>query len=126
MAETIRELHGVRLLECDSDGPRIDRDRDAVDIIGAAFAARPDWIVIPVARLGPGFLDLKTRLAGEVLQKFVNYDFRVVILGDVSAAMAASKALRDFVHETNRGTQVWFVASREALAERLRGRAEAG
>ena len=110
-------LEGARLFTCTA---RVGSERDAVDVIGEAFTARPDWIVIPVAQLGDGFLDLKTRIAGNVLQKFVTYGFGVVILGDVSAAAAASGALRDFIAETNRGTQIWFLPDEAALAERLR------
>ena len=56
---------------------------------------------------------------GELLQKFVNYGRRVVILGDVSQAVAGSKALRDFVRESNRGASVWFVPDMAALEARL-------
>jgi hypothetical protein len=119
MTDLLVERDGWRFFECDAGGSRIAAERDAVDIIGAAFTARPDWIVIPVARLGAGFLDLKTGVAGAVLQKFVNYEFRVAILGDVSAATAASKPLADFVRETNRGKQIWFVPDWPELMARL-------
>jgi Domain of unknown function (DUF4180) len=111
----------MRLFEVPSDGPPVRTDRDAVAIIGDAFSARPDWIVLPVDRLGDGVLDLKTRQLGEILQKFVNYGFRVALVGDVSQVVAASKPFADFVRETNRGNQIWFVPDRAALLERLGG-----
>jgi hypothetical protein len=111
----------MRLLDVPVEGPPLRGPQDVVDIIGEAFGTRPDWIVIPVARLGKGVLDLKTRLLGEMLQKFVNYDFRVALLGDVSAVSAASKPFADFVRETNRGTQIWFVPDRATLLARLGG-----
>ncbi len=120
MSDLLVERGGWRFYECDAGGPPIAAERDAVDIVGAAFVARPDWIVIPLARLGAGFLDLKTGLAGAVLQKFVNYAFRVAILGDVSTQTATNKPLSDFVRETNRGTQIWFVTDRRELVARLR------
>ena len=109
----------MRLLELAAEGPPIASERDVVDIIGEAFTARPDWIAIPLARLDPELFDLKTRRLGELLQKFVNYDIRVVFLGDVAPHTAASRPFADFVRETNRGTQIWFVADREALLARL-------
>jgi hypothetical protein len=109
----------MHLLEIPAEGPPLGKPQDVVDIIGEAFGAQPDWIVIPVARLGEGVLDLRTRLLGEMLQKFVNYGFRVVLLGDVSSVCAASKPFADFVRETNRGAQIWFVPDRAALLERL-------
>ena len=40
-------------------------------------------------------------------------------MGDVSAAVAASDPLRDFVRESNRGATVWFVDDLAALEARL-------
>ena len=76
-------------------------------------------MAIPAARLSPDFLRLSTGLAGEVLQKFVNYGLRVAIVGDVSAAAAASAPLRDFIGESNRGGHVWFVPDLAALEAKI-------
>ena len=111
----------MRLLEVPAEGPPLCGPQDVADLIGEAFGAQPDWIVIPLARLGDGVLDLKTRLLGEMLQKFVNYGFRVAFLGDVSRVCAASKPFADFVRETNRGPQIWFLPDRAALLARLGG-----
>jgi Domain of unknown function (DUF4180) len=43
-----------------------------------------------------------------------------VILGDISAHRAASDALSDWEREVNRGPDIWFLPTREALEERLR------
>ena len=75
----------------------------------------------PGVATGPGFLTLSTRIAGEVIQKFVTYGFQVAFVGDVSAAVAASNALRDFVCESNRGRHVWFVNDFDALTVHLHG-----
>ena len=108
---------GTRIMEWHAP---LASERDATDIIGAAFTERPDWIVIPLDALAPGFLDLRTGLAGAILQKFVNYSFRVAILGDTSKEADASKPLADFIRETNKGTQIWFCASRDSFIARLR------
>jgi hypothetical protein len=44
---------------------------------------------------------------------------RLAIVGDVSAYVAASTALRALVLESNRGNQVWFVADFDELDNRL-------
>ena len=119
MSDQVLDLHGLHILLCDADGPRLASERDATDIIGDAFGAQAQMVVLPVARLADDFLDLRTRLAGEVIQKFVNYQIRLAILGDIEAPLAASKALRDFVYESNRGRHVWFAADMDELAERL-------
>ena len=106
---------------CRPDGPPLDGERAAADVIGDAYGSGARIIAIPVSRLGHGFLTLKTRIAGEVIQKFVNYGFKVAFLGDISKAIAASDALRDFVRESNRGSHVWFLDDLDALAVRIGG-----
>jgi hypothetical protein len=115
----VRELAGVRVLVCEAEGPSVDGERGATDLIGDALGEGADLVAVPVARLAPGFLDLKTRIAGEVLQKFVNYGRRIAIVGDISEAVGASPALRDFVRESNRGRHVWFVADLAELEAKL-------
>jgi hypothetical protein len=111
---------GERILVCNG---MIASERDATDIIGAAFTERPDWIAIPLTVLSQAFLDLKTGLAGAILQKFVNYGFRVVIVGDTSAEQARSKPLTDFIRETNKGKQIWFCANLDEFTAKVAPRA---
>jgi Domain of unknown function (DUF4180) len=119
MSGQVVEIAGVRAYVCAAEGPLIASERDAADLVGETFSAGVRLVAIPLSRLPPDFLDLRTRLAGAMLQKFVNYERQVAIVGDVSAATARSAALTDFVRESNRGRSVWFVADLEALAERL-------
>jgi hypothetical protein len=118
MSFEVRELAGVRVLVCDADGPPIG-EPDATDLIGEAYAADAAMVAIPVSRLAPGFLDLSTRIAGELLQKLINYHRRVALVGDVSATVAKSQPLADFVRESNRGRHVWFVDDLAELEARL-------
>lgn len=101
------------------DGPLVVGDRETSDLIGEAFGAGATIVAIPVTRLGPDFLRLGTRVAGELLQKLINYRFQVAILGDIEAAVADSDALRDFVRESNRGRMVWFLPDLAALEAKL-------
>lgn len=119
MSGKVHELHGVRVFECDAEGPQPRNDRDAVDLMSEAGANGAKFVAIPVARLGADFFRLRTRIAGEVLQKFVTYRMPVAIVGDISDFLSESSTLRDFVHESNHGDQVWFVASLAELDERL-------
>src|SRR2546429_7073205 len=119
MSLTVSERRGVTVLTYPADGPRVASDRDAVDLTGQSFDQRPDLVVIPAERLDDGFFTLSTRIAGEIAQKFVNYGLRLAILGDISRHLEASSALRDYVRETNRGRQVWFVADLDELDGQL-------
>ena len=113
------ELHGVRVLECVPDGARLRTYNDAVDLVGKSFEDHATLIVIPVDCLDDDFFTLSTRIAGELIQKIVQYRRRLVIVGDISGFLAESSALRAFMAESNRGKDVWFLASLEELEQRL-------
>lgn len=63
------------------------------------------------------FFILSTCLAGEILQKFVNYGVKLAIIGDFSHY--TSKPLKDFMYESNHGRDVFFVPDEAAAVERL-------
>jgi hypothetical protein len=107
------------VLVCDPDGPPVATEQDALDLIGAAFLGA-QVVAVPAHRLGASFFSLGTRFAGDIMQKFVNYRLRLVVVGDISRHLATSAALRALVHESNQGDHVWFVPDLDALDERLR------
>jgi hypothetical protein len=113
------EIHGVRVLTVPEQGPALRSGADALDIVAASYEHHADFIAIPVERLDPDFFTLGNGLAGEFLQKLANYRLRVAIIGDVSTHVEASNALRDFVRESNRRKQNWFLADRAELRARL-------
>jgi Domain of unknown function (DUF4180) len=118
----VHEIAGQKVFVCAETGPSLAEDHALGDLIGELFGSGARLVAIPLARLGSDFLRLSTGIAGHVLQKLVNYHFRIALLGDVAGAAVASEPLRDFVRESNRGTTVWFVEDLEALGAKLSGR----
>src|SRR4051794_6782861 len=118
MAEVL-ELGGRWVLRCDGDGPVIDSEAKAADLIGEALGEGARVIAVPVGRLGPNFFNLRTGIAGMIAQKVVNYRLTLAVTGDITAELATSNALRDWVRETNKGDDVWFLRSFEDLVVRL-------
>ncbi|MFG1913934.1 DUF4180 domain-containing protein [Micromonospora sp. NPDC048898] len=119
MPDEIQERAGVQVLVCDPTGPTVATEQDALDLIGAAFlGARV--VAVPANRLDERFFSLGTRFAGDVMQKFVNYQVRLVVVGDISAQLEGSSALRALVHESNRADHIWFVPDLDTLDDRLR------
>jgi hypothetical protein len=112
-------LGTTRIAGLPADGPLLSTEQDALDIIGDSYGLEADFIAIPVSRLAPDFFRLRTGLAGAFIQKLVNYGLRVAFVGDISAEVAASDALRDFVYESNKGSQVLFAIDAADLARRL-------
>lgn len=91
---------------------------DAGDFLDLMASFPADVFVVDSSRLTPGFFDLKTGIAGEILQKCSNYRKRLVILGDFSAVESTS--LRQFIGESNRGGQVVFAESTDSAQKWLR------
>jgi hypothetical protein len=112
-------LHAERVLEYAPEGPPLRTERDAVRVMEQARSEQAQFIVIPAKRLDPDFFELRTGVAGTMLQKFVTYRFRVAILGDFSELAAKSESLRAFIVEQNRGGAIWFLANLGELETRL-------
>ncbi len=92
--------------------------QSALDLIATVnYETGCEAMVLPKAALSEEFFQLSTRLAGEVLQKFVNYHMRLAIVGDFSGY--TSKSLKDFLYESNKGSAVFFLASEDEAMERL-------
>ncbi len=122
MTDAVQIIAGQQMLVCAAEGPPIASDRDATDVIGDCLGQGARWAAVPAVRFADGFFVLSTRMAGEIIQKFVNYHIRLAVVGDLGDHLAASKPLRDFVYESNRGAHVWFVADLAELEGRLAAR----
>jgi hypothetical protein len=101
-------LGDVRLAVCPPEGAPLADVRDINRFLEAAWGVDADWLALPVSRLGPDFLDLPTGLLGETTQKFVTHRTGLALIGDIRAHLAASRALRDYARETERGGGVRF------------------
>jgi hypothetical protein len=119
MSGSFIQLSGIQLYDVSENGPELRTGQDAVDLMSAASERRASWIAIPVARLGEEFFELRTRIAGEIAQKFAIYGAKVAVVGDISSRVAMSHSLASFVAEANRGESLWFVESHQELEDRL-------
>ena len=64
------------------------------------------------------FFILSKGIAGEILQKFINYQVKFAIYGDFSKY--TSKPLKDFMYESNHGKDIFFVENEEQAIEKLK------
>ncbi len=90
-----------------------------LDIMANAQYNGAGSVIINKSQLHPDFFDLKTGLAGEILQKFSNYRMRLAIIGDFSKIR--SKSLTDFIRESNRTGRIIFVPTLEEAKKKLCG-----
>jgi hypothetical protein len=79
---------------------------DVLDLIAEAGLHGCSSLIISANSLDDRFFDLKTGIAGEILQKFSNYRVRLAIIGDFT--VYKSKSLQDFILECNRGRLILF------------------
>lgn len=92
--------------------------QSALDLLmTASYELQTKNIAVSKKQVAESFFILSSGLAGEILQKYVNYGAHIAIYGDYSRY--TSKPLRDFIYESNKGKDVFFVASEEEAIERL-------
>lgn len=63
------------------------------------------------------FFILSKGLAGEILQKFINYQTKFAIYGDYSKY--TSKPLKNFIYESNNGKDIFFVENEDEAIKML-------
>jgi hypothetical protein len=115
-------VHGVRVLTVPAEGPVIGDEAAALDLVGQAFGEEAEVVAVPVERLSPDFFRLATGVAGAIVQKFVNYRLRLVVVGDVAHRGEPAGPVADWIREADRGRELWFVADEVELERRLAGR----
>ena len=95
--------------------------QSALDLLMTAnYALGTKGIVIDKKLIHPDFFILSTGMAGEILQKFVNYGGRIAIYGGYSGY--TGKPLHDFIYESNKGKDVFFWGTEEEALARLAGK----
>lgn len=74
-------------------------------------------IVIDKKLIKEEFFILSSGLAGDILQKYINYGGRIAVYGDFSHY--TSKPLHDFMYESNKGHDVFFAATEDEAVDYL-------
>ena len=92
--------------------------QSALDLIMTArYETGTNLIAVDKEAIIEDFFVLSRGLAGEVLQKFINYQAKIAIFGDFS--QYTSKPLKDFIYESNKGRDIFFVSTKTEAVERL-------
>jgi hypothetical protein len=100
------------------DKPVITDTQSALDLLmSAKYNAGTKNIAIDKKLIAEDFFILRTGLAGEILQKYINYGGRIAIYGDFSRY--TSKPLKDFIYESNHGKDIFFAATKEQAIDLL-------
>ena len=112
------ERNGIVCAVVNSDELVITDAQTALDVLmSAKYDIGTKNIVIDKKLIVEDFFILSKGLAGEILQKYVNYGGRIAIYGDYSHY--TSKPLKDFIYESNKGKDVFFVATQDEAVDML-------
>ncbi len=110
-------INDIRIAEIVSDELIIKTPEDSLDLLGNLYYQQFDRIIIQEKNITPEFFDLKTGMAGEILQKFSTYRVRLAIVGDFTPY--SGQSLRNFIYESNKNRQINFVASTSEAIQAL-------
>ncbi|MCX7039814.1 MAG: DUF4180 domain-containing protein [Spirochaetes bacterium] len=119
MNVVIRESNGKTIAEIQSQGVIIGSSQDALDVMADLGARGIRELILHQQNIAPAFFRLSTGLAGDILQKFSNYQVRAAIVGDFERFTSGS--LHAFIRESNRGGAILFVSAVEEALRRLGG-----
>lgn len=108
--KTVAVISGKSLLVTDT--------QSALDlIVTVKYEAETNLLAIDKAAVIEDFFVLSRGVAGEILQKFINYQMKVALFGDFSKYK--SQPLKDFIYESNNGKDVFFASTEEEAIWRL-------
>lgn len=104
--------NNVSIAELLSDEMLITDVQSALDLVMTViYETDADRILLDKKNVAEEFFILSSGLAGEILQKFMNYKVKAAFYGDYSRY--TSKPLKDFIYESNKGSDFFFAGSRE-------------
>ena len=112
------EKNGVICAVVQNNEKVITDAQSALDLLMTAkYEAETKNLAIGKELIVEDFFILSTGLAGEILQKYINYGGRIAIYGDFSHY--TSKPLKDFIYESNKGKDVFFVKTEADAVDML-------
>lgn len=111
-------INNIKVAEVIADEIIIHSAQDGLDLMGNLYYQGFDKVILYEKNMTPDFFDLKTKIAGEILQKFSNYRIGLAVVGDFSKY--ESKSMKDFIFESNKTGHVFFVETVEKAVESFR------
>lgn len=114
---TVHKTNNGSVAELTAEGILINNPEEALQLMVDLYYQDYDKVILHEKNITPGFFDLRSGIAGEILQKFSTYRVRLAIIGDFDKY--PGKSLKDFIYESNKGKQVNFLSSVELAIDRL-------
>lgn len=107
----VRNENDVTFVECKPSEKLISSGQDAVDLIGLCGYHQTNNLLLYAANVDKSFFDLKSKLAGEVLQKCMNYYMRLAMV--LPSEVVNNIRFSEMALETNKGNHFRIFKTRE-------------
>lgn len=115
---TIVKQNGTNIAVISGAGLAITDAQSALDLaMTVKYETGATNIVLDKSAVTEDFFLLSTGVAGEILQKFINYHVKAAVYGDFSHY--TSKPLKDFIYESNCGRDFFFTETKEEAIRKL-------
>lgn len=112
----IKKINSIAVVK--SDEIIIKDTQSAMDfIMTIKYETECSKIALNKEAITNDFFILSKGIAGEILQKFINYQIKFAVYGDYSKY--TSKPLKDFIYESNNGKDIFFVKDADEAVEML-------
>lgn len=111
-------LNDCNITVVSSDDILITDAQSALDLVMTiSYQEDSTNIVLSKEALTEDFFTLSNGIAGEILQKFINYHIKVALYGDFSSY--TSEALKALMRESNRGRDFFFMETKDEAIKKL-------
>jgi PadR family transcriptional regulator AphA len=107
----LRELEGKKYLELISAKEPLSTENDALDLIALCWEHEANAIMMHSGALSDDFFKLKTKVAGSMIQKFINYGIKAAAIVPHEAIQKGR--FKEMAMETNKGNHFRLYESKE-------------
>lgn len=113
-------VNGIQAAELISEDLLIADVASGAQLLVDLYYQHFDIIIFHEKNISPDFFELRSGMAGELLQKASNSGLRLAFIGRFENY--SSKSLQDFIRESNRYGKILFVSSVEEAIRRFEGK----
>jgi len=110
--------NNVNIAVISSEDVIVNNAQDALDLMVLIwYDYNCDKIIINKKNIIEDFFDLKNGIAGEIMQKVINYEMALAIVGEFE--QYSSKSVKSLIYESNKGNKIIFKSTEAEALEAL-------
>jgi len=107
----IREIENKKYIELISATEPLSTENDALDLIALCWEHETHALMIHCTALSEDFFKLKTKVAGDIIQKFINYGIKAAAI--IPQETIQKGRFKEMAMETNKGNHFRLYESKE-------------